>query len=328
MTNDENLLTVRGIKRRFAYREQFLPRIKKEGSNYYVSVRSGYVVSRNLSTGVVPVHVTDTESPIGDTPVWKAISAGQTVYCRVVTDSHDVLTGSPSIVIGTGLTSTPATPKVGDTAAVAGDYHYALFKFEVTGGRAYVDIISGGAPIEHNPLRMWVENAEPTSSGIETHNVAESYTVDTATLKPIVQLFDSGTFKILGSVSTHEIAVKSLAHRESPSERGIEIEDTGRALLVKGTGFTEELTGVLRNAVIRDGIVVSCDTVDGWWGTARWEHFTNITDSVPYDVVEKDYEAGILTAVRYQGPGGGSLEDVAGTEGSPGSVTFFSFGEP
>lgn len=88
--------------------------------------------------------------------------------------------------------------------------------------------------------------------------------------------------------------------------------------IVAGDGIS-----ITQNA---DTIEIASDTINGWWGKLRWQHLTNSTDTDPYDVLEADYEAGILKEVRYQGPGS-SMTVVTGTQLAPGEAEFTSFAE-
>jgi hypothetical protein len=94
----------------------------------------------------------------------------------------------------------------------------------------------------------------------------------------------------------------------------------------------------LRGLVAGSGITITqnADTVEvatsepygeGWWGTLEWAHFTNITDSTPYDLLQMVVEDGRIMSVAYQGPGETTPTAVSGDEATPGFAQFTSFAE-
>jgi hypothetical protein len=66
---------------------------------------------------------------------------------------------------------------------------------------------------------------------------------------------------------------------------------------------------------------------DGWWGDLILSFFVNITDSTPYESLKATVENGRIISVAHQAPGG-TLTDVPGTEGTPGTGLFSCFATP
>ncbi len=299
------------------YREQFVPRFRKTGSNYEFSAREGYVMTRDFDAGVVPFRVDGTEED-GEV-AWRSISVGDTVYCKITTDEHDKLTGTPAIQVGGSPTSTPAKPKIGDSEAVAGEYYYPLFSFSIVDGKALIILKSAGGPIEHYPTRMWFENIDGEEANGDVHNIVQDRGDDVANVKTIVQYLNTDRFNLLADPNPLGVFVKNLGHRSTESERGIVLVDVdGRTIEVQGTGLQTTFANLLKNVVIRDGLIASADDVDGWSGTITWSYHDSSWSSSPNLFMEFTFVSGVLTGVKINDGLGGALATVA----SGGSATF------
>lgn len=76
-----------------------------------------------------------------------------------------------------------------------------------------------------------------------------------------------------------------------------------------------------------NSIEIEADGDDGWWGTLEWAHFTNITDTTPYDLLQLVVENGRIMSVAYQGPSDANPTAVDGDQTTPGFAQFTSFAD-
>jgi len=76
-----------------------------------------------------------------------------------------------------------------------------------------------------------------------------------------------------------------------------------------------------------DSVEIAVDPDGGWWGTLEWAHFTNITDTTPYDLLQAVVEAGRIVSVAYQGPSDANPVNVDGDQTTPGFAQFTSFAD-
>jgi hypothetical protein len=307
--------------------------IEEEETSYYVTVADGRVIERRVVEGAgnqilwhKPNGIKDEEN----NPVKHPIEADQAVYVVYPVDLKGAITATPYVqVAADDVASTSYYPRVGAYAGAGGTYRHKLAKFVIEGDSPKLIFDQAGSHIDHIVERMEMVNlplTPPSSSEGDFYQILKTYLpdLDQAQFRAICSLPVAGGASVVKDQTGDTVNLRRLAPRETAPQ--IQVSEDENAVRIEGNGVSGDNDAV----TVEDGLVTAVKEFgaggSGWWGTLRWQHFTNIADTDPYDALEADYENGILKEVRYQPPGD-DMEVVTGTEIAPGFAEFTSFAD-
>ena len=120
--------------------------IAKDGGDYLVTIREGWVIERKPKTGDTPVvkfHMPKSDGTALDVIPRPqiAMAIGDTLWCKYETDAMGGITGTPAMVVSAGEpTSTHYQPANPGASGQTGIYHVKLIKLEDDGGIPKVSV--------------------------------------------------------------------------------------------------------------------------------------------------------------------------------------------
>jgi hypothetical protein len=220
--------------------------------------------------------------------------------------------------------STHFEPKIGDASTgIAGVYHYKLATIEESDTPDLLKLTNylAGSHISHFRELPLLKNL-PDAAAADTGRLIKEY--DKPTNQYRFRSIAKGDGQLRVDENGDNVTVRGngkglIIRYQVEGESATDVAEFEDGLTTTGTAAPGDPTVVT--------IPIPAVVDDGWWGTALFEHFTNITDSTPYLALEFTIENGRIIGVSQQDPGG-SMAAVTGTEGAPGSANFASFAEP
>ena len=223
--------------------------------------------------------------------------------------------------------STHYEPKIGDASTgIAGVYHYKLAEInapETEGGPLVLKPFLAGSHISHFRELPLLKNL-PQDSAENVGRLIKEYHKPSNEYRFRSIAKGDGQLRITEEADEVQVRgnAKGLIIRyQVDGESAVDVAEFEDGLTTTGADAPGEPTVVT--------IPIPAPTLpdDGWWGTLKFQHFANISDSTPYDEMQVTVENGRIIGVSVQPPGG-SLAAVTGTEGAPGTGIFESYAEP
>ncbi|MEI7815163.1 MAG: hypothetical protein WCJ13_10285 [Coriobacteriia bacterium] len=145
--------------------------IARDGGNYQVTIREGWVIERKPKDGDTPVvkfHMPKSGGTALDAIPRPQIAMviGDTLWCKYETDATGEITGTPGLIVAadepTGTHYQPANPEDSGDEGTDGVYHVKLFKLEDGDGTPTVKVYQQ-SDIEHW-AQLWT--AQNTGDGV------------------------------------------------------------------------------------------------------------------------------------------------------------------
>ncbi|MCX6878923.1 MAG: hypothetical protein NTW21_34705 [Verrucomicrobia bacterium] len=153
--------------------------IARDGSNYLVTIREGWVIERQPKTGdhpAVKFHMPEYGGKALDSVPKPEISMaiGDTAWCRYRTDVTGAVTGTPEIIVAAanqdGVHYHPTDP---EGSGGDGDYYVKLFKLELDDGVPGVRVYQQ-SDVEHW-AQLWTGENVGTGAGVyKKHDEVEN----------------------------------------------------------------------------------------------------------------------------------------------------------
>jgi hypothetical protein len=297
----------------------------RSGEIWKVTIEDGYVNER-IPGGTGDALKTHFPNNIksGDARAKFTVIDGKQVSLIVEVDEEGEITAAgsdPAVRVAIediDEESTHFEPKIGDASTgVAGVYHYKLATIEEgdTVGVLELKNYLAGSHVSHFRELPLLKNL-PDAAAANTGRIIKAY-----------------------DKATNQYRFRSIAKGDGQ----LRVDESGDNVRVRGNGkaFTlrYQVSGSSATDVADfvDGLIDDTGTVtipipvvptDGWWGTLKWQHFTNIGDTTPYEFLQAVVENGRIISVARQGPGESSPTTISGTQGTPGSGVFTSFATP
>jgi len=252
------------------------------------------------------------------------------------------INGTPSIIVDDDdIAHTHYFPQAFAYAGADGKYYYKLAVITIDGQRATLENFCAGENIDHFAERATWANFATSGTG-EKYSIGKDYDtasdtfnlkklVQLASGKPIVKPYQGGET----DANMDHVPIRSISERATGAQVTVTAATSDNTILVAGNSYGAagapiSVTNSRVTMSVIDGLVTSLAAGSGgagWWGTINWRFYTNISDTTPYEHLQIKYEDGIVTEVKYQGPGG-TLTTITGTEASPGTANFASFATP
>jgi hypothetical protein len=321
---DRAVIAHGGARTNASSMQQFKVRLIKDGETWKAIVKSGWVITSNPATTADPVIEYSVPTMGGvaldaeETPKL-TVTAGQTVYIKLSVTNKGIFSSAEIVADTPTKASTHNQPP---TASIAGVMYYKLADVvedeDSEAGPPPLKISKQYhlGPFYDKPNLPELENVGGGAGEVfkERDTSADKYL-----LRTIKSVADAG--KPILKPLPDPLAVSHIPLRGikdigvSTAQIKVTAADADDDILIRGNSYEADLTGIVGQIAVRDGLVISASlasAVSGWWGTLS---ISLKNKGASAQDLAFTFENGILKTVLL------NQADVSGVQGTPGTAS-------